>query len=357
MMATSGGAIRHVSSAKNALLTGCKLVFAIGLAGYLIWRGDIAWVPIQASLNRWQYSFLAVLLLAMTPLGQLWRWQSLLRASRLHLPTREVFSYLMVAKFLNMALPGYIGGDVIRGFYVSRRTSGTGAAAGEDAIAGVAHRASTVLPSIVFDRMAGLLPLFALALLGALLGFWYSLPVHLLLFVASFAAAGLLAALGIFWQAYRRPEPPIFLVRSSEKFRLHPLFSALYEGSHQYVHNPKLIRTVLGISFLSQGLILTSFVLLGSALGLKIPIISYFVLVPLGLMVTAIPISPAGLGIGQVTFLGLFQMAGTAQGANLFTLYMASSVLVNMSGALLLPFFRLRAPLSAAANLARVEEP
>ena len=50
-------------------------------------------------------------------------------------------------------------------------------------------------------------------------------------------------------------------------------------------------------------------------------------------------------------------MAGTTHGANLFTLYMASCVLINMTGALLLPFFRLRAPLSSAANLARVEEP
>jgi len=356
-MATSGGAIWRAGSAKNVLLTGCKLGIAIGLVAYLIWRGDIAWDPIQASLDRWQYSFLALLLLAMTPLGQLWRWQSLLRASRLHLPTREVFSYLMVAKFLNMALPGYIGGDVIRGFYVSRRASEASLASRSDAPGGAPHWPSTVLPSIVFDRMAGLLPLFALALLGSLGGFWYSLPTHLLLLVAAFSTAGLLAALGIFWLAYRSPEPPALLVRVMAKFRLHHVFSALYEGSHQYVHNPRLIRNVLGISFVSQGLILMSFVLLGTALNLHIPIISYFVLVPLGLMVTAIPISPAGLGVGQVAFLGLFQMVGTAQGANLFTLYMAAYILINMSGALLLPFFRLRTPLAPAANLARVEEP
>ena len=356
-MSTSGGTVWRAGSAKNALLTGCKLVVAIGLVAYLIRRGDIAWEPIEASLDHWQYSLLALSLLAMTPLGQLWRWQTLLRASRLHLPTREVFSYLMVAKFLNMALPGYIGGDVIRGFYVSRRATGSISLSGQDITGGAARGPTTVLPSIVFDRMAGLIPLFVLALLGSLGGFWYSLPGHFLLIVTSFAMAGLLAASGIFWLAYRSPEPPPLLVRASAKFHMAHLFSALYEGSHEYLHNPRLIRKVLGISFLSQGLILMSFVLLGTALGLKIPAISYLVLVPLGLMVTAIPISPAGLGVGQVAFLGLFQMAGTAQGANLFTLYMASSILVNMSGALLLPFFRLRTSLSPATNLAQVEEP
>jgi len=108
---------------------------------------------------------------------------------------------------------------------------------------------------------------------------------------------------------------------------------------------------------LSQGLILLSFICFGGALELGIPLVSYFILVPLGLMVTAVPISPAGLGVGQVAFLALFQMAGTTQGANLFTLYMASSALINLSGASLVPFFRLRPSMSPSGNLARAEKP
>src|SRR3989304_3049026 len=160
-MTTSAGAMWHAGSAKNALFTGCKLVFAVG-----------------------------------------------------------VFSYLMVAKFLNMALPGYIGGDVIRGFYVSRRASETTPLSGTETPGGAVHWPSSVLPSIVFDRMAGLLPLFALALLGSLGGFWYALPTHLLLFVRCFSSTGLLAALGIFLQGYRSPEPPVFLIRLLGKFPL-----------------------------------------------------------------------------------------------------------------------------------------
>jgi uncharacterized membrane protein YbhN (UPF0104 family) len=141
----------------------------------------------------------------------------------------------------------------------------------------------------------------------------------------------------------------------SEWVRLERAFRALYDATHQYARNLRLIRTVVGISFLNQGLILLSFLLFGSALGLEIPLISYLALVPLGLMVTAVPIAPAGLGVGQVAFLGLFRMAGTAQGANLFTLYMASSALINLSGALLVPFFRIRADVPAPASLARAE--
>ena len=42
-----------------------------------------------------------------------------------------------------------------------------------------------------------------------------------------------------------------------------------------------------------------------------------------------------------VAFLALFQLAGSPQGANLFTLYMISQVLINLSGAVLLPMLRM----------------
>ena len=78
-----------------------------------------------------------------------------------------------------------------------------------------------------------------------------------------------------------------------------------------------------------------------SDLGMDISVMSYLVLVPVGLMITTIPITPASLGVGQVAFLALFQLAGSPQGANLFTLYMVSQVLINLSGAVLLPMLRM----------------
>ncbi len=341
-------------ASKKAAATVAKLAVAVALVAYLIWRGDLAWEPLQASLGKWQFMVPALLVLGLTPFGQLWRWQSLLRASRVRLPHREVFSYLMVSKFFNMALPGYIGGDVIRGLYIARRASVAGPP-GSAAVASMG--ASAVAPSILFDRIAGLLPLLALCLAGTLGAPAYSLPFHVLVSARTLSAAGLLAALCTFLLAHRLPAPPSLLLRFSRRLRLDHLFTAFYEGTHLYVRDLGLIRNVLGISLLSQGLILLSFVLYGQALGLRLPLSSYLVLVPLGLLVTAIPIAPGGLGVGHVAFLALFQTAGTPQGANLFTLYMASQALINLTGALLYPFFRVRNVLPASSGLAPVERP
>ncbi|MBI3895168.1 MAG: flippase-like domain-containing protein [Acidobacteria bacterium] len=334
---------------RQALMQLLKLSLATAVVIYLIRRGDIAWEPLRASVRQWQYSVPAFLLLALATLGQFWRWQSLLRASRLRLPHREVFSYLMVSKFFNMAFPGYLSGDILRGFYVSRRAQKPLSTSSElEENPGT----STVVTSIVFDRLAGVLPLFALCLVGLLGSLRFPMPLHLVTSVGALAGLGLLVPLLLFLLAYRWPQPPILLVALSRVFRLQQPFCSLYQATHNYVRNLRLIRNILGISFLNQGLAIASFILFGMALQVQAPVSSYLMLAPLGLLVTVIPISPAGLGVGQVAFLALFHTVGTSQGANLFTLYMASYVLINLSGAFFYTVPQGRIPLRQAANLA-----
>jgi len=340
-----------------------KFLAAAGVVVYLWSRGDIAWEPLRASLGRWEHSLPAFLLLAAMPVVQFWRWQSLLRANRLHLPHREVFSFLMVSKFFNMAFPGYISGDILRGFFVSRRAAETDLpreAQGRDRIPDSGFRIpNAVLPavaaSIVLDRVAGLIPLFALCLIGLLGSLAYPIPRQVLASIGVVAMLGLLLPLLLFLLTYRRRQPGALLARLGRWPRLEEFFSAFYEGAHRYARNLKLIRNILAISFLNQGLAIASFLLFGWALGIQVPVMSYLMLVPLGLLVTAIPVSPAGLGVGQVAFLGLFHLVGTSQGANLFTLYMASNVVINLAGALLYLFPLQAAMPPHAASAAKIQ--
>ena len=340
----------RVASVKTVAVQGLKLLAAVGVIVYLVERGDIAWEPLRASLSRWEHTLPAFLLLALMPLVQFWRWQSLLRASHLHLPHREVFSFLMVSKFFNMAFPGYISGDILRGFYVSRRAAGSRETGQTTSEPHSGAGTPVVVASIVLDRIAGLIPLFALCLIGLLGSRSDSIPRQVMVSVGTLATIGLVAPLLLFVLTYRKPQLPAVLVWVVRWPRVESFFSALYEGAHRYARNLKLIRNILAISFLNQGLAISSFILFGWALQLEIPVMTYLMLVPLGLLVTAIPVSPAGLGVGQVAFLALFHLAGTSQGANLFTLYMASYVVINLAGAFLYLFPRLEAIPSAPVS-------
>jgi len=338
-----GGSVSGVF--RNALPHALKLLVAVAVIVFLIDRGDIGWEALRASFGQWRYSVPAFLLLALTPLGQLWRWQSLLRASRVLLPHREVLSYLMVSKFCNMALPGYVSGDIIRGFYVTRRASETvpGNLPEKEC---PRTSPSVVVASILFDRVAGLVPLFVVCLLGLVGSVWYPLPAHMAAAVGAVAGAGVLVPCLLFYMAYRSPEAPALLRRISQRLRLQQPLVSFYEGAHHYVRNLKLMRQILGISFLNHCLAIASFMLYGAALAVPISWVSYLILVPLGLVITAIPVAPAGLGVGQVAFLALFHIVGTSQGANLFTLFMASHILINLGGAGL--YFFTRFPLAEA---------
>ena len=106
---------RRLPLAKSIAVQVLKFSAAAGVVVFLWERGDIAWEPLREALGRWEQSVPAFLLLFTMPLLQFWRWQTLLRANRLHLPHREVFSFLMASKFWNMAFPGHISGDILRG--------------------------------------------------------------------------------------------------------------------------------------------------------------------------------------------------------------------------------------------------
>lgn len=341
------------ASLRNTFVQLLKFAVAFGVIFYLISRGDISWEPLRAALGEWRYSIPAFLILAITPFGQFWRWQKLLRSAGLYLPHRDVFSYLMVSKFFNMAFPSYVSGDILRGFYIFRR-----AAAEDRAVErGQSWKAAppAVLASIIFDRAAGLLPLFVFSFAGLAGSRWYPISAQLvsLLAVVALAGIGMLAVL--FVLAWQLPQPPELLLRIFRKFGAADLLSSLHAVAHDYVRDGRLIGSIIGISFLTQAAGIVSFALFGRALDVHIPFSAYLALVPLGLMVTAIPIAPAGLGVGHVAFLSLFHMVGISQGANLYTLYMASYVVINLSGAFLYLTSRMAPPLPQSVNTGNFE--
>jgi glycosyltransferase 2 family protein len=335
------------SSLKNLLVQLLKFALAIGVVIYLVSRGDLSWEPLRASLGEWEYSIPAFVILAITPLGQFWRWQNLLRAAGLWLPNREVFSFLMVSKFFNMAFPSYVSGDILRGVYIFRRSAEE---RGTDSSETPRATPPTVLASIIFDRAAGLLPLFVLCLVGLLGSIWYPLPARVVWWVAIVAALGVAGLSFFFLLAWFMREPPELLVRICRRLHCDGLLLSLSGVTHEYARNLRLIGRIVGISFLTQTAGIISFALFGMALKVHLPLTAYLALVPLGLLVTAIPIAPAGLGVGHVAFLSLFHIIGVSQGANLYTLYMLSYVVINLSGAFLYVSARMAAPLPQPAN-------
>src|SRR5690606_26991097 len=111
---------------------------------------------------------------------------------------------------------------------------------------------------------------------------------------------------------------------------------------HYHNHRGTVMR-VLGISALIHTLVCTACFLFAQALGEgQIPPFPVFVIVPLGLLVTAVPIMPAGIGTGHAAFGWLFHFLGSLRGADVFSLFVLSQLLGGSIGGLIYLRFRTR---------------
>jgi uncharacterized membrane protein YbhN (UPF0104 family) len=89
------------------------------------------------------------------------------------------------------------------------------------------------------------------------------------------------------------------------------------------------------ISVLNQFLNMLAFYIVASPFfEIHIPLSFAFTIIPIGLITVALPISPAGLGIGHALFQNIFSMVGIHNGASLFNLYFLISISVNLFGAI-----------------------
>ena len=59
-------------------------------------------------------------------------------------------------------------------------------------------------------------------------------------------------------------------------------------------------------------------------------LLPFLSLVPLGLLVTTIPISPAGLGTGHAAYLYLFRLVQVERGADFYTIFISYFILTGM---------------------------
>jgi uncharacterized membrane protein YbhN (UPF0104 family) len=162
---------------RRAALVGLKLIVSSGLLWFVLRDVDMrrlgatltALDPLWIALALGAYGGLLVL--------SVWRWQVLLRAQHVEVPSRRLWSSLFVALFFNNFLPSNIGGDVWR-------VADTAGAAGSKTVA------TTV---VLLDRALGLVALFIVAAAGAAAADWMGLSVPGAEWLWIAVAVGLLA--------------------------------------------------------------------------------------------------------------------------------------------------------------------
>lgn len=200
-------------------------------------------------------------------------------------PPGKLFSLYLIGSFFNNILPGAVGGDTVKVYYLYRET----------------RKAGTSFGSVFLDRYIGLAGLLFIGLISGLFAFRELAAIGVQWAIPSICAAFVLGSLAVFG------------------FRIGKRFSVLsdfYEYLHEYRRRKKTLIMAFFLSLLIQTMAIGMIYLVARGIGQRLTFTALFVFVPIITTVTTLPISISGLGVRESAFVLLFGLVGVAPEAS-----------------------------------------
>ena len=310
----------NTSRVKKWVAIALKVALALGLLTYLVRSGHLDPKELWAVMTPANVA-LGLALVGLSTYLSAWRWILLLRARGIAISQSYGVSLYLIGIFFNHALPGSVGGDVVRGYYLVADYPG--------------HRLDAIL-SVLIDRVLGLYSFFILALVAVIIDWRFVTEQESLRLLALFCAVMFVGMTGFFVTVFS-PRLTRALGLDFLERRVPPLH-CLVEGFQAYGRNRGTIINSVAISVLAQLIVMLFFKEIGVVTGEEVSWTSILFAVPMGFLVTAIPISPAGVGVGQMAFLYLFKVylaRETSYGAVAVTAFQLTLLSWGLVGALL----------------------
>jgi uncharacterized protein (TIRG00374 family) len=295
-----------------------KLLVSTGMVTYLVKTQRLGMGRIVAAWHSPVQTSIALGLLFLLPIVLTFRWYILLRALRYPLSFRSLLNLTFMAAFFDTMLPGGAA-DAIRGYYLDRNFR--------------LEQRARALSSVVVDRFLGVMGLILAALVALVLSHTGLAESVLHSLELSLALVGCASVLVLFFLAGKKNVGRELLQRVCPREGIRKTVLAVYDAFRSYSTRTAALLQALSLSVLGNVFTITSFVLLGSAMGAsQLKAADYFCLVPVGLFVAQIPISPGGIGVGHLGFYSLFRMAGSNAGAEIFSLFIVARSVSSLPG-------------------------
>jgi glycosyltransferase 2 family protein len=232
---------------------------------------------------------LSVLLVGLALLVGVVRWRMVLEAQGLDLPLGRAARISFVGQFFNSFLLGSTGGDLIKAYYAARETH---------------HKKTEAVTTVFVDRLVGLWAMlfFAGVMMTPnlrLLASSRDLYVPALFIVAMLG--GLSVVLGLaFWGGVSKRYP-----RARHQLRRLPkgdLLERALDSCRQFGKQKTFLLKTIAVSLGLNVLWVLQVMVLGRGLDLSISTLALFVIVPVVFCISALPITPNGLGVRENLF-------------------------------------------------------
>jgi uncharacterized protein (TIRG00374 family) len=281
---------------KDLRILALKLIFSLSILAFILIREvrikdipdvlvniDLFWLALSFSLHA-----LGLMISA-------YRWQILIRAQGDEVPLGFLAKSYLVGNFFNLFLPTRFGGDVVRIWDGSRYS----------------HSLLKSSAIVIVERFTGVIVLLTFATVVSLsrLDMAQGLPIiwiSLLIGLMGLSAASL----------FFTPVASYFLEKIPEKGLLLKLKSKILEFRRVvlvYKNKKRAFFLALFWAFLLQVNVILHYYLAGKAFHLEIPLLDYFIFIPIILLILTIPVTIGGLGLREVLFIEIFATYGIAE--------------------------------------------
>ena len=282
----------------------------------------------------------AVVVFLICNMVNIYKWRLIIRTQGPRISYFYLTTLYYMGLFFNNFLPTNIGGDVVKIWKLSRVT-------------GQGHDA---LSSVVIDRAGSTLGILLLAVVPALFRLSLLGPRVAGAIFAMFLVAVLLVA-------FLSSERAVLRLGRFRLFRIDPFglrrhLKSFYYSLYQFRDHKLTLVMVMLWSLIYQALHVLTVYFVALALGIDLPMIYYFLFIPVVMAVALIPLSLNGLGMREGAWVLLFGQVGLSS-AEAFSMSILSFLVVSvvsLAGGVFYLFDRSAPPVTEEAAVAVAEE-
>ena len=343
---------------RKALFNLLKILFAGGLLWFVISRAGLDQVKEQLAAIHLGTWLLGLTVIFLGSCISIVRWHLLMRSVGLDSQLWRTFRIGWIGIFFNNVVPGLTGGDLVKAIYITREHP--------------TQRTDAVI-SVIVDRIVGIV---ALALIAAVvIPFDFARYHSVALGIYGFLGA---AALGTVLVLSRRVKARVRGLL--ERFGRGGgdgtgLLSKIDRAVSMYRDRLGMLTLALGMSFVVHMLLITGIWFFADALshgGAPAPVpgetveqrqeelaalgsvglATHCSMIPIIMIISSLPIAPAGIGVGEAAFVYFYGTVGVAQSeaTALSLTYRFTTIVISLFGGVLLLFDRRRALRDAPAG-------
>ena len=306
----------------KTLMNILKAGLGFGLIAYMLYSGKLNLSSIVGITNHLWVATIVFFIILVAIMTTYYRWKILLAGQGIYGSDKEFLPLFFIGLFFSSILPGVVSGDIIKSAYIVKKTPD--------------KKAAAVL-TIILDRIIGLMGLMIICCIGFAINLETVKQHNALktLAIVMFLTLFCLLIFAMIGLSRRVGQTKLFNT-ILEKVPFSKTIKNLYEAFHIYRERRRRLAYALLISLANHSLCIIGFFMITRALGLELlSIRSYLFIVPTGMLTSAIPLTPAGIGVGQVAFLKLFEWTlgvKTTVGADAATIWQAMTIFICMFG-------------------------